>query len=60
MNTLRARGYIAFGKRFTVYSPRDKQPCMDHDRTTGEGSFSSRISLAYIELRSGHCGIHSD
>ncbi|KAF2721014.1 leucyl-tRNA synthetase [Polychaeton citri CBS 116435] len=28
---------IRFGKRYTVYSPKDGQACMDHDRQTGEG-----------------------
>ncbi|XP_071951783.1 leucine--tRNA ligase, cytoplasmic-like [Antedon mediterranea] len=28
---------IKFGKRYTIYSPKDGQPCMDHDRQTGEG-----------------------
>lgn len=22
--------------RYTIYSPKDGQPCMDHDRQTGE------------------------
>jgi leucyl-tRNA synthetase len=28
---------IKFGKRYTIYSPQDGQPCMDHDRSEGEG-----------------------
>lgn len=28
---------IKFGKRYTIYSPKDGQPCMDHDRQDGEG-----------------------
>ncbi|KAH8114896.1 leucine-tRNA ligase [Phellopilus nigrolimitatus] len=27
---------IKFGERYTVYSPKDGQPCMDHDRSEGE------------------------
>ncbi|KAJ2842720.1 cytosolic leucyl tRNA synthetase, partial [Coemansia erecta] len=27
---------IKFGKRYTIWSPKDGQPCMDHDRQTGE------------------------
>ncbi|VEN44598.1 unnamed protein product [Callosobruchus maculatus] len=34
---LKERNKIKFGKRYTIYSPRDGQPCMDHDRATGEG-----------------------
>jgi leucyl-tRNA synthetase len=28
---------IKFGERYTVFSPLDGQPCMDHDRQSGEG-----------------------
>ncbi|KAJ3020117.1 cytosolic leucyl tRNA synthetase [Thoreauomyces humboldtii] len=28
---------VKFGERFTIYSPLDGQPCMDHDRSKGEG-----------------------
>ena len=34
---LKERGKVKFGKRHTIYSPLDKQPSMDHDRSTGEG-----------------------
>ena len=34
--TLKERGRVQFGKRHTIYSPKDGQPCMDHDRQTGE------------------------
>jgi len=34
---LKERNKIKFGKRYTVFSPRDGQPCMDHDRSSGEG-----------------------
>ena len=37
MNRLREMGKIKFGKRYTVYSPKDGQACMDHDRSEGEG-----------------------
>ncbi|KAF9529079.1 hypothetical protein CPB83DRAFT_893789 [Crepidotus variabilis] len=30
-------GKIKFGERYTIYSPKDGQPCMDHDRQDGEG-----------------------
>jgi leucyl-tRNA synthetase len=36
MNRLRAAGKIKFGERYTIYSPKDGQPCMDHDRSDGE------------------------
>ncbi|KRT82169.1 tRNA synthetase, partial [Oryctes borbonicus] len=34
---LKERNKVQFGKRYTIYSPFDGQPCMDHDRSTGEG-----------------------
>ncbi|XP_064483377.1 leucine--tRNA ligase, cytoplasmic-like [Ornithodoros turicata] len=34
---LKERDKIKFGKRYTIFSPKDNQPCMDHDRSTGEG-----------------------
>ncbi|KAH9908340.1 leucyl-tRNA synthetase [Xylariomycetidae sp. FL2044] len=37
MNTLKSSGKIKFGKRYTVYSPKDGQACLDHDRSAGEG-----------------------
>ncbi|KAI1770698.1 hypothetical protein F4818DRAFT_450203 [Hypoxylon cercidicola] len=37
MRLLRKLEKIRFGKRYTVYSPKDRQPCLDHDRSSGEG-----------------------
>lgn len=37
INKLHRLGYIKFGKRYTIFSPKDGQPCMDHDRQSGEG-----------------------
>ncbi|KAL2913766.1 cytosolic leucyl tRNA synthetase [Polyrhizophydium stewartii] len=28
---------VQFGERYTIYSPLDGQPCLDHDRASGEG-----------------------
>ena len=33
---LKERNKVKFGKRHTIFSPKDGQPCMDHDRSTGE------------------------
>ncbi|KAG9078712.1 cytosolic leucyl tRNA synthetase [Ceratobasidium sp. 370] len=38
MNKLHAPHKIRFGERHTIYSPKDGQPCMDHDRQEGEGA----------------------
>lgn len=37
MNRLKELNKIQYGVRYTIYSPKDGQPCMDHDRTEGEG-----------------------
>jgi len=37
MNRLYELNKILYGKRYTIYSPKDGQPCMDHDRAKGEG-----------------------
>ncbi|KAM0703435.1 hypothetical protein Q7P35_009374 [Cladosporium inversicolor] len=37
MNRLKELGKIKFGKRYTIYSPKDGQACLDHDRSSGEG-----------------------
>ncbi|KAK5997199.1 Leucyl-tRNA synthetase [Cladobotryum mycophilum] len=36
MNRLKELDKIKFGKRYTIYSIKDGQPCMDHDRSEGE------------------------
>lgn len=37
-NVLHKQGdKLAYGKRYTIWSPSDNQPCMDHDRSSGEG-----------------------
>ena len=36
-NTLHGKGKVKFGKRNVVWSPKDGQPCADHDRAEGEG-----------------------
>ncbi|WVQ82477.1 leucine-tRNA ligase [Cryptococcus sp. DSM 104549] len=36
LNKLYAQKRVKFGKRYTIYSPKDGQPCMDHDRQSGE------------------------
>ncbi|MDI1492777.1 MAG: cytosolic leucyl tRNA synthetase [Ramalina farinacea] len=37
MNRLHELNKVQYGVRYTIYSPKDGQPCMDHDRTEGEG-----------------------
>lgn len=37
LNRLRDCGKIKFGERYTIYSEKDGQACLDHDRSSGEG-----------------------
>lgn len=41
---------VKFGKRYTIYSPRDGQPCMDHDRASGEGVGPQEYTLIKMKL----------
>ncbi|XP_063692555.1 leucine--tRNA ligase, cytoplasmic-like [Bolinopsis microptera] len=49
-NTLKERQKIKFGKRYSVFSPKDNQPCMDHDRKTGEGVAPQEYTGIKIKL----------
>ncbi|XP_061658877.1 leucine--tRNA ligase, cytoplasmic [Syngnathoides biaculeatus] len=48
--TLKERKKINFGKRYTIYSPKDGQPCMDHDRQTGEGVGPQEYTLIKMRI----------
>lgn len=47
---LKALDKIKFGKRYTIFSPLDNQPCMDHDRQTGEGVAPQEYTLIKLQL----------
>ena len=47
---LRSHGKVQYGKRYTVYSPRDGQPCMDHDRSSGEGVAPQEYTLIKMKV----------
>lgn len=50
MNKLHAMNKIKFGERYTIYSPKDGQPCMDHDRSDGEGLGPQEYTGLKMEL----------
>lgn len=50
MNQLYAAGRIKFGERYTIYSPKDDQPCMDHDRSSGEGVGPQEYTAIKMEV----------
>ncbi|KAI5159275.1 leucyl-tRNA synthetase [Nematocida ausubeli] len=45
---LKKQNRISFGKRYTIYCPKDSQPCMDHDRQSGEGVLPQEYQLLKI------------
>lgn len=50
-NQLKASGKVKFGKRNTIYSPKDKGPCMDHDRAdSGQGVTPTEYTIVKQEL----------
>ncbi|KAJ5942019.1 hypothetical protein N7516_002187 [Penicillium verrucosum] len=51
MNRLHELGKIMYGNRYTVYSPKDGQPCMDHDRTEGEGIGPQEYSAIKLQVK---------
>ncbi len=48
--TLKAQGKVQFGKRYSIYSPLDGQPCADHDRSKGEGVLPQEYTLIKQEV----------
>lgn len=47
---LKERNKIKFGKRYTIFSPKDGQPCMDHDRSSGEGVGPQEYTLIKMKV----------
>ena len=47
-NTLKAKDKVRYGKRYTIYSEVDGQPCADHDRSKGEGVGPQEYTLIKI------------
>lgn len=48
---LKRKDKIKFGKRYSVYSAKDGQPCMDHDRASGEGVQPQEYTLVKARLQ---------
>ncbi|KZF19842.1 leucyl-tRNA synthetase [Xylona heveae TC161] len=51
MNRLKELQKIRFGKRYTVYSPKDGQPCMDHDRSEGEAIGPQEYTAVKLKVK---------
>ncbi|QIW97279.1 hypothetical protein AMS68_002797 [Peltaster fructicola] len=51
MRRLKELGKIKFGKRYTIYSPKDGQACMDHDRASGEGILPQEYTALKLKVK---------
>jgi len=47
---LKELGKVKFGKRHTIFSILDGQPCLDHDRASGEGVAPQEYTLIKLEV----------
>ena len=47
---LKEKGYVVKDKRPTICDPSDGQPCMDHDRASGEGVQPQEYVLIKLEV----------
>jgi len=47
---LKEAGKVKFGKRYTIFSAKDGQPCMDHDRLSGEGVAPQEYTLIKMKV----------
>ena len=51
MNRLHELKKIQFGARYTIYSPKDGQPCMDHDRSEGEAILPQEYTALKLKVK---------
>lgn len=49
-NHLKENNKVSYGKRFTIFSALDGQPCADHDRSKGEGVNPQEYTCIKIAL----------
>ena len=49
MRRIVLQGRITKAKRYSIYSPKDGQPCADHDRASGEGAIPQEYTLIKME-----------
>ncbi|KAI5485683.1 leucyl-tRNA synthetase family [Trichomonas vaginalis G3] len=47
---LKEKGYVVKDKRPTICDPSNDQPCMDHDRSSGEGVQPTNYTLIKMQL----------
>ncbi|KNH04725.1 leucyl-tRNA synthetase [Perkinsela sp. CCAP 1560/4] len=49
-NLLKCRKKIHYGRRLTIFSPKDNQPCQDHDRAVGEGVVPLEYTIIKLQV----------
>lgn len=47
---LKAKNAIKFGKRPSIFAPKDNQMCADHDRSVGESVLPEEYTLIKIKV----------
>lgn len=53
-NKLKEAGVVKFGKRYTIFSKADNQPCADHDRSEGEGVGVQEYTIIKLKIVGGN------
>jgi leucyl-tRNA synthetase len=51
MNKLKELGKIIFATRYSVFSPKDGQACLDHDRQSGEGVVVQEYTALKLKVK---------
>lgn len=49
-NKLKEKEFVKYGTRMCIYSPSEKQPCADHDRSIGEGVKPKKYTIIKQEV----------
>ncbi len=48
------QGRVVKDKRYAIFSPKDGQPCADHDRASGEGVGPQEYTLIKLHVLECH------
>ncbi|XP_022705875.1 leucine--tRNA ligase, cytoplasmic-like isoform X2 [Varroa jacobsoni] len=48
---LKEKNRIKYGKRYSIFSPKTNQPCVDHDRQTGEGVEPQEYTIVKLKIQ---------
>lgn len=42
--------FISYGKKETIYCTKTEQPCLDHDRKSGEGVIPAKVEMKMVQI----------